>query len=259
MGEKKYNLGLALSGGGARGFAHLGMFKIMEERGIKPNIIAGTSAGALAGALFADGYSADDIRRLFSGRDFLRLVRIHLPTSGLFGMERMKEFLDKNLRTKRIENLPIPMVIIATDFDNGKAHEFREGDLADAVLASCSIPIVFSPVVIGGIHYVDGGLFRNFPVSNIRSECERVIGVNVSPLVPAKYEQNLLHIAERAYHFLYRANTLADRSLCDILVETEAFDHYNVFDLKGADKITQIGYEEARKVLDIPSIAALIR
>ncbi|MDR3137697.1 MAG: patatin-like phospholipase family protein [Tannerellaceae bacterium] len=257
--EKKYKLGVALSGGGARGFAHLGVFKFMEEREIKPEIISGTSAGALAGALFADGYTSEDIRRLFAGKDLLRLIRIHLPTSGIFDMGRLKDFLHKNLHAKRIEELKIPMVIVATDFDNGMACEFRQGDLVDAVIASCSIPIIFTPVVINGVHYVDGGLFRNFPVTTIRQECKYVIGVNVTPLVRSKYEPNLLYVAERAYHYLYRANTFHDRRLCDFLVETEDFDHYNMFNLKGADKILKIGYEEARKVLDIPDIDTLIR
>jgi NTE family protein len=257
--EGRYRLGMALSGGGARGFAHLGVFKFLEEREIKPDIISGTSAGALAGALWADGYSSKDIQKLFAGKDILRLMRIHLPTSGVFNMGRLQDFLHKHLRTKRIEDLNIPIVIVTTDFDNGTICEFRQGDIVDAILASCSIPIIFSPIIIDGIHYVDGGLFKNLPVSTIRHECDYVIGVNVTPLVKSKYEQNLLHIAERAYHFLYRSNTLHDRKLCDFLVETEDFDHYNMFDLKEADKIIKIGYEEARKVLDLPSIAPLVR
>lgn len=88
------------------------------------------------------------------------------------------------MRTKNIEDLQIPLVVVATDLDNGESHEFRSGPIVEAVTASCSIPIIFSPVVINGVHYVDGGLFHNFPVSIIREECERIIGVNVSPLIP---------------------------------------------------------------------------
>ncbi|MDR3129306.1 MAG: patatin-like phospholipase family protein [Tannerellaceae bacterium] len=247
---RRYRLGLALSGGGARGFAHLGVFKYMEERGIRPDIISGTSAGALAGALYADGYKSEEIQKLFMGRDLMGMIRMNLPTSGLFNMRGLKGFLERNMRSKRIEELEIPMVIVATDFDNGRSREFREGHVVEAVIASCSIPIIFSPVEIGGIHYVDGGLFRNFPVTNIRKECRKVIGVNVTPLVRMRYEQNLLHIAERAYHFLYRSNTMWDRELCDYLIETEEFDHYNMFDLKKGDRIVKTGYIEAKKVLE---------
>ena len=108
------------------------------------------------------------------------------------------------------------MIVVATDLDNGESHEFDSGPIVEAVTASCSIPIIFSPVVINGVHYVDGGLFHNFPVSIIRDRCERVIGVNVSPLVPQKYKQTIFHIAERSYHYMFRANTLEDREMCDV-------------------------------------------
>ena len=209
--REKYGLGLALSGGGAKGFAHLGVFKAMEECGLKPGLIAGTSVGALMGALYADGYTADEIR---------------------------------------IEDLRTPLVILATDLDHGESVAFREGPIVEAVTASCSIPILFSPVVIDGVHYVDGGLFRNFPVSTIRQECERVIGVNVSPLVPQKYKQTLIHIAERSYHYLFRANTLKDRELCDVLIETEEVGQYKTFDLVNVDVIVRIGYVAAMRAFE---------
>ncbi|MCC8095400.1 MAG: patatin-like phospholipase family protein [Tannerellaceae bacterium] len=213
MEYQKYRLGLALSGGGAKGFAHIGVFKMLEECNLMPEIISGTSAGALMGALFADGYSAEEIKLLFTGREFTEFAQLQIPKAGLFDSTRFSYFLKRHLRTKNIEDLQIPLVIIATDLDHGVSCEFREGPIVEAVTASCSIPIIFNPVVIGGTHYVDGGLFRNFPVSTIREECERVIGVNVSPLVPQKYKQTLFHIAELSYHYIFRANNLEDRVL----------------------------------------------
>ena len=243
--SKPYKLGLALSGGGARGFAHLGVFKALEECGLKPDIIAGTSVGALMGSLFADGYSAEEIKLLFAGREFSEFTQLQLPKSGLFDTERFQVFLKRHFRAKRIEELPLPMVIVATDLDNGRSHEFREGDLVEAVTASCSIPIIFSPVLIDGIHYVDGGLFLNFPVSVIREECERVIGVNVSPLLPQKYKQTLFHIAERSYHYIFQANTLEDRELCDVLIESKQVGLYKTFDLESINELVSLGYKAA--------------
>ncbi|MCD8042902.1 MAG: patatin-like phospholipase family protein [Tannerellaceae bacterium] len=245
-----YKVGLALSGGGAKGFAHIGVFKLLEECGLQPEIIAGTSAGALMGALFADGYPAEEIRELFTGREFSEFAQLQLPKSGLFDTSRFRSFLKRHIRTKNIEDLPVPLVIIATDLDNGISHEFRHGPLVEAVTASCSVPIIFSPVVIDGTHYVDGGLFRNFPVSNIREECERIIGVNVSPLIPQKYKQTIFHIAERSYHYMFRANTIEDRLLCDVLIEAEEFGYYKTFDLENVDLIAGIGYEAAVKAFD---------
>lgn len=250
MTDKPHKLGLALSGGGARGFAHLGAFKLLEECGLKPDIIAGTSVGALMGSLFADGYSAEEIKTLFTDREFSEFTQLQIPKSGIFDTKRFRDFLKGHFRVKRIEELGTPMVIVATDLDNGKSHEFREGPLVDAVTASCSIPIIFSPVEIGGVHYVDGGLFRNFPVSVIREECERVIGVNVSPLLPQKYKQTLLGIAERSYHYIFQANTLEDRELCDVLIESQQVGLYKTFDLDSIEELAHIGYEAAVRAFE---------
>ncbi len=244
---KPYKIGLALSGGGAKGFAHLGVFKLLEESGLKPDIISGTSAGSLMGVLFADGYSADEIKNMFIGREFSEFAQLQIPKSGLFNYDRFQEFLKRHLRSKRIEDLPIPTVIVATDLDRGCSHEFRSGPIVEAVTASCCMPIVFSPVLIDGVHYVDGGLFRNFPVSTIREECEYVIGVNVSPLIPQRYKQTLLHIAERTYHYVFKANAIEDRELCDILIEAKEVALYKTFDLENINQISEIGYEAAVK------------
>lgn len=248
--QKPYKLGLALSGGGAKGFAHIGVFKMLEECALRPDLIVGTSVGALMGALFADGYTASEIKELFTGREFSEFAQLQLPKSGLFDSKRFRYFLKRHLRAKNIEDLKIPMVIMATDLDNGESHEFRTGAVVDAVTASCSIPIIFSPVVINGIHYVDGGLFHNFPVSIIREVCDKVIGVNVSPLVSQKYKQTIFNIAERSYHYMFRANTLEDREMCDVLIEAEEFGLYKTFDIENVDLISSIGYAAAVRTFE---------
>ena len=125
------------------------------------------------------------------------------------------------------------------------------------------MPIIFSPVEIEGVHYVDGGLFRNFPVSTIRDECERVIGVNVSPLIPHRYKQTLFHIAERSYHYMFQANTMEDREMCDVLIEAKEFGLYKTFDLENIEPIVQIGYEAAseafRKVVEENKLLSLVK
>lgn len=249
--HKTYKLGLALSGGGAKGFAHVGVFKLLEECGLMPDVIIGTSVGALMGTLFADGYSADELKVLFTGREFSDFAELQIPKAGLFDSKRFRSFLKRHLRAKTFEELKIPMIVVATDLDNGESHEFRSGPIVDAVTASCSIPIIFNPVVINGIHYVDGGLFHNFPVSLIREQCERVIGVNVSPLVPQKYKQTIFHIAERSYHYMFRANTLEDREMCDVLIETEEFGMYKTFDLENVEQIAKIGYTAAIRAFEL--------
>lgn len=246
--DKKYHLGLALSGGGAKGIAHLGVLKAMEELGLSPDVIAGTSAGALAAAFYADGHSLSDVLGYFNNRRFKEFGGFSFPQGGFFKTNRFRAFLEKNLKARTFEELSIPIVIVATDLERGKAVALSSGDLISAIIASCAVPIVFSPVEIDGIHYVDGGLFKNLPVSVIRNECEYVIGVNVTPIRKQEYRNSIMYVAERSFHYMSLANTLTDRKLCDMLIESKDVSKYTMFQLEGLDKIFEIGYRKAKDV-----------
>ena len=248
--KKPYKLGLALSGGGAKGFAHIGVFEKLEELGVRPDIIAGTSAGSIAGVLYADGKKPDEIKKLFTGKEFSEFAQIKFPKDGFFDMHKMQHFLEKSLKAKTFEELQTPMIVVATDLDHGKSHLFNKGPIIRPVIASSSVPIVFCPQEIDGVRYVDGGLFRNFPVTPLKELCEYVIGVNVSPLTPREYKPTILHIAERSYHYIFSANALIDRELCDLLIETHKFDDFKMFDLENVDMIAKIGYNTATEAID---------
>lgn len=247
--KKKYKLGIALSGGGVKGFAHAGALKALEEFGYKPDIISGTSAGAVAGALYVAGYSPKEICDLFKNKSFSNFTNITIPTSGLFSPAKFVDFLKQKITYPNIEDLPIPMRIVATDLDAGKIKVFTEGSLAERVMASATVPVVFPPTVIDDVHYVDGGIFCNFPVDVIRQDCEKVIGINVSPLVPTQYKQTIIEIALRSYNFMFRANTKEDGMLCDILVELPDVLQYDMFDLDAIDEIYRMGYHETKLAL----------
>lgn len=245
--EYKYKLGLALSGGGAKGFAHIGVLKAMDEQGLHPDIIAGTSAGAFAGVLYADGNSPDEIMSFFKKKSFKEFAELTIPHTGIFKTDRFKRFLKTHLKAKTFEDLQIPMKIIATDLANGTSVVFDRGPLIPAVIASCAFPIIFTPALINEVYYVDGGLFKNFPVTPIRFDCETVIGVNVAPLTKQEYKNSLLYIAERSFHYMSVSNSFADRKLCDILIETNALSKYAMFTLDHTQEIANIGYEAAQK------------
>lgn len=245
-----YPLGLALSGGGAKGFAHLGVIKAIEEKGMRPDIIAGTSAGAFAGVLYADGNEPDEILTFFEKKAFKEFAELTIPQTGIFKADRFKQFLKKHLKARTFEELKIPMKIVATDIVQGESVVFDKGPLIPAVLASCAYPIVFTPMEIDKVHYVDGGLFMNFPVRAIRSESEIVIGVNASPLTKQKFKNSLLYIAERSFHYMSAANSLIDRNLCDILIESEKLSKYPMFTLESSHDIFEIGYEITVKELE---------
>ena len=239
----KHNIGYALSGGGARGFAHLGALKALEERNLKPDIIAGTSAGALAGVLYADGYTPDEICEMFKHTKFKQFVELTFPTSGIFRPTGLNSFLKKNLRAKTFDQLKIPFVAVATDWEKAKTVNFSEGDkLVESVVASCCVPLVFSPINIDGKYYVDGGIFKNLPASTIRKKCNILFGVNVTVILPHEEKQNLKYVAERTFNLMSMSNTLPDKKLCDVLIETEGIEKFWMFDLSHIDSIFEIGY-----------------
>lgn len=248
--KNTYKLGIALSGGGAKGFAHLGVLQALNERGLYPEVISGTSAGAFAGVFYADGYTPKDILEFFQNKIFREFVEFTIPHGGFFKSEGFHSFLKKHLKAKTFEELKIPLRTVATDIEYGESKVFKTGQIIPAVIASCSVPIIFRPVEVNGHFYVDGGLFKNFPVSTIRKECVKIIGVNVSPLTRAEFKSSIKYIAERSFHYMSVSNTLLDRNLCDYLIESASLSQYSMFDLDHVEEIYQIGYDLAIAYLE---------
>ncbi len=251
--EKPYKLGIALSGGGARGFAHAGALKAIEEAGLKPDIIAGVSAGSVVSVLYAAGVKPDDILKIFSDLKVRDLCEFSAHTGGLFKINRFKKLILKNIGGyTNLEDLNIPTYIGVTDFDHGCPAEFHSGEIGDRMIASCSIPIVFYPVKIDGVKYVDGGVLRNMPSWIIRDKCERLIGINCSPLTPegpAKGSMSVFNIALRTYNLMAKANQAEDMALCDLAVTTPDISHYKVFNLKEINKVFISGYAATKRAL----------
>ena len=173
--HRKFQIGYALSGGFIKGFAHLGVMQALLEHDIRPDIISGVSAGALAGVFYADGNEPHKVLDYFSGHKFQDLTKMVIPKVGLFELGEFIDFLKSNLKAQKLEELQIPLIITATDLDHGRSMHFRKGSIAERVAASCCMPVMFTPVRINGTHYVDGGLLMNLPVSTLRKECEKVV------------------------------------------------------------------------------------
>lgn len=247
--KKPYKIGIALSGGGIKGLCHAGVLKALEEFGIQPDIMSGVSSGSVVGALYADGYSPDEIATLFEDISFRQMTKIQIPDGGFFRIDAFQKFMTKSLRAKTFEELKIPLRIVATNLDKGVSVVFNSGKLIDPIVASCSIPVLFTPKVIDGVHYVDGGVLKNFPVSTIRNDCEKVIGINASPLVADEYKPNVLTVASRTYHFMFKANILFDKELCDLLIEPVDMGNYDTFDVDKGREIFELGYKSTRQLL----------
>lgn len=178
-------LGLALGAGAARGFAHVGVIKALEAQGIRPDIIVGSSAGSVIAALVASGVNGNELNRLALNLDEATIADWGLPFSGRFGGlikgDALQNMINREVQNKSIEQMHIPLGIVATELQSGKGVLFRSGNTGLAVRASCSVPGVFQPALISGKDYVDGGLVAPVPASYARQMgATLVIAVNIS-------------------------------------------------------------------------------
>ena len=174
-------IGLALGGGAARGFAHIGVIQVLEEAGIRPDLVVGTSAGSLVAALYAAGRSGPELARTALAMDESAITDWSFPGRGMIRGDALARYVRKMTGGRTIEQLPLPLGIVATDLDSGAAMLFQRGDVGQAVRASSAVPAVFQPVKIGNREYVDGGLVSPVPVRFARQMgAELVIAVDIS-------------------------------------------------------------------------------
>jgi len=255
--DKIYKTGLVLSGGGARGFAHLGVIKALNESGIIPDVISGASAGAIAGVMYADGYTPEEILKIMNLNGRLQYFSPTVPRGGLLQISGIEKILREKLRARTFGDLKIPLFVSATDINSGKSVYFSEGDLLLPIIASSSIPVLFKPVVINNVQYVDGGVLDNLPIKPIENKCRYMIGSFVNP---TGYEENitsLIHIAERTF-LLSMSKELNEKSKkFDLLIAPPELKNYAILDPEKAKEVFMVGYKatkEKLKEVDIKSI-----
>jgi NTE family protein len=245
---KKYKIGIALSGGGTRGFAHLGVLKALNEKGIYPEVVAGTSAGSIAGVLYCAGYSPDEILQLFKKKKFSDLTKMQFPTNGLFSLENLTQLIRKAVKEDSFEKLKTPFIVCVANLNTGKAEYISSGPLFNIVQASSSIPILFSPVKVGENIYVDGGLIDNLPVRPLVRRCEKVIGVNIFPNEKVPHVDNLFQVATRTFQISINKNIRYDKSRCQYYLEPPEMAKYNMLETKHMDEIFNLGYQYCKKI-----------
>ena len=233
--------GISLSGGGARGIAHLGVLKALSEEGIKPGVIAGTSAGAIVGAFLAAGIAHDDALDLIIKTKLLSIFKPAFSWRGLLSVDKLGKILDQHLPAT-FEHLELPLVVAATDIKAGKTRYFITGDLSQAIMASSCIPVVFSPVEIDGVLYVDGGLLNNLPTEPIREQSSKLIGISCNPYEYNANLHNVKSLMERSALLAINGNTLKSRELCDIIIEPPMLSKFSGFDISRAKEIFNEGY-----------------
>jgi NTE family protein len=244
--EKKF---FVLSGGGCRGFAHLGAVKALQESGIYPFEISGTSSGAIAGAFLANGYSPDEIKDIFIKNLKLNILSRNEFKLGLISMKNIRIFLQKNLRYKKFEDLPIPFYATATSFTDGSQHIFNSGNIIDAIIASSSIPVLFPPVLIHGFPFVDGGLSNNLPIEPFSDHKKDIVCIHVNPIKPFKRGESVYKVMDRAIHLSFREKVNRSSEGCFLFIEPKELEGYGLFDIERIREIFDIGYDFTKKLL----------
>src|SRR5690606_6977906 len=174
-------IAIALGGGGAKGFAHIGVLKVLESHGIKPKIVTGTSAGSFVGSIYASGKSPYQLQQIALQLKESDIRDLTLNRQGVVLGQKLQDYVNKHIANKPIEQFPVRFAAVATRLDTGRKAEFIKGNPGQAVRASCSIPNVFVPATIGGKQYVDGGLVSPIPVKTARDMgADIVIAVDIS-------------------------------------------------------------------------------
>ena len=243
-------IGFALSGGGARGFAHLGVAQALYEKDIKPDVISGTSAGGIVGAFLAAGYLPKRTYEIISEINFLKYFRPAISISGLIKLEKISDLLLDYFPENSFEALELPLTIAAVNYTKGEVAYFNSGELIKPMLASASIPVVFDPIEINGDKMIDGGVMNNMPAQIIRDQADYVIGINCNPVAKESNDNGMKGMLERVLLMAINYNTYDHKQYCDLFIEPKKLDVYKVFALSKAQEIYDIGYEYATKLLD---------
>lgn len=247
--KKKYKLGIVLSGGAARGFAHPGVIKALHEHDLVPEVISGASAGAIAGCFYADGYEPEEILELFKGKKFLDLTRFRIARTGLLEVTGLRKLLKNNLHARDFDSLQKELYISVTNYRTGEPEYLNDGDLVESVIASASIPGLFTPTKLNTDYYIDGGVVDNFPVSPIREKCKKLIGVAVNPIGEETGKISIISIIVRSLHIAMASEIKHNKDLVEIFIEPKELKDYSLLDVKAGHEMFRIGYEKAIEVL----------
>ena len=255
---RKVKIGLALGGGAARGFAHIGVIKALEAQGIVPDIVVGTSAGSVVGAMYAAGYNGFQLQKMALEMDEASISDWAIPffskAPGVLKGEALQSYVNKTVRNQPIEKLKIPFGAVATDLKTGQPILFRRGNTGMAVRASSSVPSVFQPVSIGGRTYVDGGLVAPVPVRFAKEMgAEFIIAVNISSATEAQATASSVDVLMQTFTIMGQRINQLELKDADIVI-TPSLGTMGSADFNGRNLAVLAGEQAAAAVM--PQIKA---
>ncbi|RKG46339.1 MULTISPECIES: patatin-like phospholipase family protein [Acinetobacter] len=249
-------IAVALGGGGAKGFAHIGVLKVLESHGIKPKIVTGTSAGSFVGSLYASGKSPYQLQQIALGFKESDIRDLTLNRQGFLLGQKLQDYVNKNVANKPIEQFPIRFAAVATRLDTGRKAEFIKGNAGQAVRASCSIPNVFVPALISGQKYVDGGLISPIPVKTAQNMgADIVIAVDISARPDGTKAMNMFGVLDQTINIMGQQSINEELQQANIVIQPKV-GHIGTLDLKASNETILEG--EKATQLKIRAIQKLV-
>ena len=218
-------IGVALGGGAAKGFAHIGVIKMLEANGFAPAVVAGTSAGSVVGAMYASGMNAFELQEKAVALDEAKIRDLQLSSGGLVLGQKLEDYVNEQVRRKPLEQLAKPFVAVATRLEDGERTVFARGNTGQAVRASSSVPGVFQPVTIGKYHFVDGGIVSPVPVDAARQlGADVVVAVDISNKARGQTPSHLLGALNQSIAIMGQKLGQAELARADIIIRPQVLD-----------------------------------
>ncbi len=239
-----------MSGGGARGIAHLGIVKALQEEKIKFHAISGSSAGALAGAFLSAGYTPEETCKHIQNTNIFSTFSLAWNTRSLLRIDKGYLELKKYFPEDSFASLSTPLKVTTTDISKGKVKVYKKGQLIKPILASCSIPVVFDPIKIGSRTLIDGGILDNFPIDPIKKEVDFIIGLHCNPIDSGFQIGNWRNLLERSMMMTMTQQAYLKKKKCDLFLEPPGLSKFHVFGFKRAQEIYEFGYDYAKAEIE---------
>ena len=221
----KLKVGIALGGGAAKGFAHIGVIKMLEANGFAPAVVSGTSAGSVVGALYASGMNAFEMQEKAVALDEAKIRDLQLSSGGLVLGQKLEDYVNEQVRRKPLEQMAKPFVVVATRLEDGERTVFSRGNTGQAVRASSSVPGVFQPVTIGKYHFVDGGIVSPVPVDAARQlGADIVVAVDISNKARGQSPGNMLGALNQSIAIMGQKLGQAELARADVIISPKVLD-----------------------------------
>jgi NTE family protein len=250
-------LALALSGGGARGLAHLGVLAALDELGLPVAALAGVSSGAIVGAFYAAGFAPREILQMFMGVSISRLTRMAFSRYGLLQLGAVEALFARHLGAGcTFESLRLPLTLVATDLTAGASVHFSQGLLIPPLLGSSAVPVLYRPIEYQGRQLADGGLLNNLPVDALLGRGWPVVAVNCIPTNTGGRITGFRNLVERTLNLIIGANSTLSKQQCQLLLEPPELRAYRPLDYRRGQELFDIGYRYT--LAQAPALRALL-